>query len=264
MKVCHLDPSEWMTVTVPAFQSLLCWTALFAMIPLAATGQTSYPMLMSLEPVAAQVGSSSEHELHSRYSMFGAREVLVTGHGVTGEVITPMELDKDGKEPSLTKMTLKFTVAADAVSGVRDFRIVGPSGASTLGQLVIVRGQVVQEADKNDTLETATECVVPATICGAVEKSEDVDFYKFQVNEPQRLTFHTRAMRLQDKIHDLQQHIDPIIAIRNSTGSTLAAADNVYAADPFLSYHFSQPGEYFLEVRDVRYQGIGTGNTPLK
>lgn len=31
-------------------------------------------------------------------------------------------------------------------------------------------------------------------------------------------------------------------------------ADNTYAADPFLSHSF-EPGEYLLEVRDVRYQG---------
>ena len=62
-------------------------------------------------------------------------------------------------------------------------------------------------------------------------------------------------MRLQDRIHDLQQHADPILSIRNASGSTLAAADNVFAADPFLVYTFPETGDYFLELRDVRFQG---------
>ena len=63
-------------------------------------------------------------------------------------------------------------------------------------------------------------------------------------------------MRLEDKIHDLQTHVDPIITVKSAaTGSTVAAANNQYAADPFLSHHFEHPGEYLLEVRDVRYSG---------
>ena len=107
---------------------------LLACSAIPARAQTSYPMLMSLQPTAAQVGTDSEHEVESRYSMFGAYQVIVHGEGVTGEIITPMELGKDGKEPSLTKIKVKFHIAADAIPGVRDFRIIGPTGASTLGR----------------------------------------------------------------------------------------------------------------------------------
>ncbi len=220
-----------------------------------ACAQTSYPMIMSLTPVAAQIGTTSEHTLESRYSMFGAYKVFVTGDGVTANVVTKMELDKDGKEPSLTKIKLNFSVAEDAMPGVRDFRIVGPTGASTLGQVVITRDPILIEDPKNDTAATAQNITLPATVCGIVEKTEDVDFYRFKLDKPTSLTFHCRAMRLQDRIHDLQTHVDPIITVRNAkTNSTLAAVDNSYAADPLLSHDF-QPGEYLLEVRDVRYSG---------
>ena len=220
-----------------------------------AHAQRSYPMLMNLSPTAAQLGETSEHTVESRYSMFGANQVLVSGDGVTGEVVTPMELDKDGKEPALTEIKLKFTVAAEAMPGVRDFRIIGPTGPSTIGQIVITRDPVIVEDPKNDTQQTAQAVTVPSTLCGCVEKAEDVDFYRFVIEQPTSLTFHCLAMRLEDRIHDLQTHVDPLIAIRNAkTGSTLAAADNNFAADPFLSYSF-EPGEYLLEVRDVRYQG---------
>ena len=50
-------------------------------------GQTAYPMLMSIEPAACQLGSHSEHTLKSRYGMQGAFDVLVSGTGVRGEVV---------------------------------------------------------------------------------------------------------------------------------------------------------------------------------
>ena len=123
-------------------------------------------MLMNLSPTAAQLGQTSEHTVESRYSMFGANQVLVSGEVVTGEVVTPMELDKDGKEPALTQIKLKFTVAAEAMPGVRDFRIIGPTGPSTIGQIVITRDPVIVEDPKNDTQETALAVTIPSTLCG--------------------------------------------------------------------------------------------------
>ena len=220
-----------------------------------AYGQTSYPMLMRLHPCSAQVGQTSEHELEARYNLHGATEVLISGEGVTGEIATPMTLKPGENRPNLSKIQIRFQVADDARPGVRDFRVMTPQGVSTLGQLVIVRDGVVVEAEKNDTASQAQEIPLPATICGGIERAEDVDFYKFRVEAGTSLNFHVRSMRLQDKIHDLQQHVDPLIALRNSTGTTLATSDNVYAGDPFLSHHFEHAGEYYLEIRDVRYQG---------
>lgn len=217
--------------------------------------QTSYPMLLSLKPVAAQIGEASEHTLSSTHSMFGAQQVFVSGTGVTGEVLTKMEKDQNGKAPNLQTIQLKFTVAADAMPGVRDFRVVCESGASTVGQLVIVPDPVISEQVKNDTRELSQPIVLPAVLCGTIEKAEDVDFYKFQVTTPATYYFHVQAMRLEDKIHDLQTHVDPIITIRSSNGATVAAADNRYAADPLLKCSIEHPGEYLIEVRDVRYEG---------
>lgn len=229
---------------------------LYCLIVMTASGvqaQTSYPMLMSLKPVAAQVGQTSEHTLKSRYTMFGAYDVIVTGEGVTGEIVHP-EI-KEGETPKLQEIKVRFTVAADALPGVRDFRIGTPNGVSTLGQLVVAGDPISQEDGDNNTRDKANAITLPATICGAIEKAEDVDYYKFSAEAGQALSFHVRSQRLQDRIHDLQQHVDPILSIRDANGTTLAASDNYFFADPFLHYQFKHAGEYFIEVRDVRYQG---------
>ncbi len=233
-----------------------------------ASAQTSYPMLMSLDPVAAQVGQTSEHTLRSRYSMHGAHQVLVSGEGVTGEIVPP-EI-KEGDTKPLETIQLRFTVAPDAAPGVRDFRLVTPQGASTLGQVVIVRDPVVSETGENNTPEQAQPIAVPAVVCGAVEKAEDVDYFKFTVEAGAAFSFHVRSMRLQNKIHDLQQHADPILTLRSAAGVTLAASDNHFYGDPLIAYTFEHAGEYLLEIRDVRYYGnqfwrysIEISNRPL-
>lgn len=221
-----------------------------------AMAQQSYPMLMSVDPVAAQVGSTSEHVLKSRYTMEDAYEVLVAGDGVIGEIVLP-EPPKDGeKKPSpLQSLTVRFKVEPHATPGVRDFRVATPNGVSTVGQLTIVKDAVVVETKDNDNITAATSFELPATLCGRIEKAEDIDLFKFHADANETICFHVRCMRLQDRIHDLQQHADPILSIRNGSGSTIASSDNVFAADPFVCQTFTEAGDYYLELRDVRYQG---------
>lgn len=228
---------------------------LVAAAPTVVQAQQAYPMLMSIEPVAAEVGKTSEHVVKSRYTMADAYDVLVVGEGVRGEVVLP-EPKKDQKKPaSLQALTVKFHVDPEASPGVRDFRIATPNGISTVGQLVIVKDPVVVESGDNNKIESATAAELPATLCGRIERAEDVDFFKFHVEANETICFHVRCMRLQDRIHDLQQHADPIISIRNAAGSTIVSTDNAFAADPILVHTFAEAGDYYLELRDVRYQG---------
>ncbi|NQV26455.1 MAG: pre-peptidase C-terminal domain-containing protein [Rhodopirellula sp.] len=223
------------------------------LLPQLVRAQTGYPMVMSLKPTALQVGSAAEIEFHTRYSLFGAYQVLVNGEGVSGEVLHPEK--KPGETPSLTTMKVRFTADATALPGVRDVKIATPQGISTVGQLVIVQDPVVYETAKNNTRDQATELPIPATACGVIEANEDVDFFKFNVEAGTELNFHVRCARLEDRIHDMQRHADPMLTIRNAMGGTVAASDNYFFGDPFLSVKFDRAGEYFLEIRDVRYHG---------
>ena len=216
-------------------------------------GQTAYPMIMSLSPVAAQTGATSLHTVNSRYDLTGAYQIMISGSGVRGEIVAEPN-SKTAKKTNIA-LKIKLTVAKDAMPGVRDFRIATPRGVSTVGQLVVVGAPVVRETKDNNVPTSATPTTVPATLCGALEKSEDVDVFRFRAEAHTPLYFHMRAMRLQDRIHDLQQHVDPILTVRNSRGVTLATSDNFFFADPLVGIVVPKTDDYFLEVRDVRYQG---------
>jgi hypothetical protein len=226
---------------------------------------TFFPMVMSISPVAVQVGRTSECVVSARYNLEGAYQVLVSGAGVTAEaeglVKEQPQIKGQGsgvrgqKRRQLNRLKVRFKVDPHAMPGVRDVRIATPQGASTLGQLVVVRDPVIRESGPNDTMQTAREITLPATVCGAIEKAEDVDYYKFHAAAGTVLTFHVRSQRLENKIHDLQEHADPILTLRNSAGTVLAANDNYFFGDPLLYYRFPTTGDYYLEIRDVRYLG---------
>ena len=222
-----------------------------------AHAQTAYPMLMSIKPIALQAGTTAEALIQSRYSMAGAYQVLVSGEGVAADVV-PSETkpDDSDKKSTTDKLKIRFSAISDALPGVRDVRIATPQGVSTVGQLVIVRDPVTQESASNNTPAEAQSIYLPAAVCGTIEKAEDIDYFKFHVAAGAELNFVVRCARLEDRIHDLQTHADPIVTLRTSDGATLAVADNhLYYADPVLSHRFEQAGDYLLEIRDVRYQG---------
>jgi hypothetical protein len=236
-------------------------TLLFAgcLSPLAAAQtNNSYPMLMNLKPAAAIVGQTSEHELSARYNLAGASGVIISGTGVRGEAV-PLETekpeDKDRNDVANSKCKLKITCDPDALPGIRDFRVWTPHGVSTVGQLVIAREPLVSEVLDNDTVDKAQSIPLPATICGTIEKGEDLDFYKIRIDQPGAWTFHMTSQRLQNRLHDMQTRVDPMITLRNISGSTIASSDNSFAGDPLMHVQIDTAGEYLLEVRDVRYQG---------
>jgi hypothetical protein len=221
----------------------------------AARSDTFYPMLMSIHPVAVQAGTTTECEVEARYNLHGTYQVFVTGDGVSAEAEPPAKPADPAKKPVLAKIKVRFKVVADALPGVRDVRLATPQGASTVGQIVVVRDPIIREAPNNDTMKTAQAITLPAAVCGVIEKAEDVDYYKFNVAAHTALTFHVWSQRLQNRIHDLQEHSDPIITLKNSTGTVLAANDNFFFGDPLLHYRFATAGEYYLEIRDARYSG---------
>ena len=225
----------------------------------AAPADTFYPMILAVRPVAVQAGTTCVCEFESRYNLHGAYQVFVSGTGVSGSVDPPAPLKPGQKPPAtrplLTRLKVRFKTAADALPGMRDVRLITPQGASTLGQIVVVRDPIVVEAPNNNTMQTAQPIALPAAVCGALEAAEDVDFFKFHVTAGQALTFHTYCHRLANRIHDLQVVADPILFVRDDKGTVLASNDNYYAADPLLHYKFEKAGAYYLEVRDVRFAG---------
>jgi hypothetical protein len=228
--------------------------------------QTSYPMITHTSPVAVQRGKTSEVTLSGQMDFSGVYKVLFEGTGMSGEVVPNSGIPtssptakanktKPGQKPQVHSVNLKITVAPDVTPGIRQFRLASNLGISSIGQLVIADDPVVRESGDNNTADKANPIPVPCVVCGAFEAAEDVDYFKFHAEGGQVLTFEVFCARLQDRIHDLQKHADPMVILFDAEGRELAENDDFYFADPVLSYSIPKTGDYFIQIRDSKYEG---------
>ncbi|SIN86852.1 pre-peptidase C-terminal domain-containing protein [Singulisphaera sp. GP187] len=231
--------------------------------PELARAQTSYPMLTRVTPTAARRGETVEITIVGGGRFDGAWQLLCEGPGLAGTVLDgatppagdPKAMRRGGRTSGTVKASV--TIAPDAPLGPREIRVATPQGISSVGLIVVVDDRVVTEADDaaNDRPESAQALELPAVVSGLIGKTEDVDWYSFSATAGQTLTFSVWANRLENKIHDLQTHFDPILAIHDAQGRELAVDDNHDFADPLLSYKFKDAGTYRLQIRDTTYTG---------
>lgn len=221
-----------------------------------AMAQVSYPMVARVQPAALQRGQTVEATIGGTQNFAGASALLFEGAGLSGEVVADPAKPADAKKPVNT-IKARITATADAALGPREFRVVTPQGVSSTAVLLIVADPVVVEADDkaNDTQANAQKAAVPGAWTGSIGKAEDVDWYAFDVQAGQTLTFSVWGNRLENVIHDLQAHLDPILQLHDASGRELAADDNRDYADPLLIHRFEQAGTYYLQVRDTTYAG---------
>jgi hypothetical protein len=226
--------------------------ALVLLLAPAASAQISFPMVTHVSPVAVQRGTTAEVTVECRTSsLAGAYKVLVEGTGVTAEVL-PVKPPATGAQPACK---LKVTVAANAALGAREFRIASDLGISSLGQLLIADAPVVAEPAVPSTQAKPLAVPVPSVVCGRIRALEAVDYYTFTAKAGQTLTLEVVCARVQDKIHDLQKHADPLVAVFDAAGRELAASDDGYFADPVLTFKVPKDGTYTVTVRDAKYDG---------
>jgi hypothetical protein len=230
--------------------------ALWMVLPAVAAAQTSYPMITHTMPVAVQRGKTTVVTVAGQMNFAGVYKALFQGDGIQAEVVSqPVPKGAPKQPPLVRSVQLKLTVAADAALAVRDFRLASSLGVSSIGQLVVVDDPVVQESGVNNTRDKANLIPVPCVVAGRIEALEDVDYFRFHAEAGQVLTFEVLCARIQDKIHDLQKHADPMLTLYDGEGRELAANDDFYFADPLLSYRFTKAGDYYIQVRDSKYDG---------
>jgi hypothetical protein len=225
-------------------------------------------MLSRVEPTAVQRGTTVDILVSGTGtgSFAGAWQLLSERPGLEGQIIVGAveKADEKGSDSSSKGMRrargsvkARLTAASDAPLGPRELRVATPQGASSVGLIVVVDSPVVTEIDDkaNDQAAGAPMIRLPVAVTGVIGKTEDVDWYAVEAQAGQRIVFRVWGNRLENKIHDLQTHFDPILVLHDALGRELAADDNHAFADPVLAYEFKEAGRYLLEVRDTTYAG---------
>jgi hypothetical protein len=218
-------------------------------------------MLTRVQPVALERGQTADVTISGVQNLSAATGLLFEGSGLEATVseASPPPQAATTKRRSVAAGSVKarIKVSADARLGPRELRVMTPRGASSVGMVVVVSEPVAVEADDkaNDEPARSQAVSLPAAIAGSIGKNEDVDWYSFQAEKGQSITFCLWGNRLEDKIHDLQMHLDPVLSLYDDKGRELAVNDNTLFADPLLIHRFQESGTYLIQVRDTTYAG---------
>jgi hypothetical protein len=217
------------------------------------------PSISSVAPLAIAPGTATKISLVG--ANLAVEPQLWTGFPVAQAAwIKPAE----SKKPDLTHAAFTLQPDPSVGPGIYGLRVVTPGGVSNLKLIMVDDLPTVPEKSDNKSREKAQTLKLPVAIDAACE-AETSDFYAFEVKAGDRLSIETVARRLGTPV-------DATIRLLDAAGRELAYADDdeTAGADARLSHRFEQAGQYFVEVRDVRYLGSGSyryrlriGNFPL-
>ncbi|TWU09073.1 hypothetical protein CA54_43130 [Symmachiella macrocystis] len=132
--------------------------------------------------------------------------------------------------------------------GVYDVRSSGLFGMSNPRTFVVGTHGEVQEAEANNTPETATAIQQGAVVNARSNAAGDIDFFKFPATKGQRLIIECRAKRIDSRMDATLELYDP-------NGRRVAFSRNEMRGDPLIDYTIPADGEYLLRVYDFLYQG---------
>jgi hypothetical protein len=141
-----------------------------------------------------------------------------------------------------------------------DFHGAGDSLASAVTASDLTTNPLLEVAERepNETTDQASEVSIPAILTGAIDRSGDVDIFKFKVKPGEKLAFEIETPEV------ASPYFNPLIRILNAQGEEVMT--NVYKRIPVQSmeywgtvepkaiHTFKEGGEYFFQIRDATLQ----------
>ncbi|MDR1280349.1 MAG: peptidase [Opitutaceae bacterium] len=220
---------------------------------------------------SAATGAAAPHTLEITLggkTLEGAREVWISGEGVTGEVLTitqptPAQINEAKKRDEVASQTarLRLTLAPDAAPGARDLRIMADAGLSNRFRFEIGRLPEVLETEPNNTHAQARALpplpALPVTVNGQITNA-DRDHFRFHATAGEQLLLQVRARAIKPYLADavpgwFQARMTLYDA---ATGKKIAEVDDYrFDPDPLLLWTVPATGDYIVEIEDALSRG---------
>ncbi len=218
------------------------------------------PRLARIVPPGGQRGTTVEVMLQGRY-LDKPEEVLVYEPGITVESVEMIEGNVEmrgyrGRVEAGSGVRVKLKIADDCSLGVHGMRLRTAAGISeyqrfSVGPFATIEEEERTQQARNDKRETAQAVPLNSSVLGRMMDPTDVDLYRFEAKQGQRLSAEIEAVRLgvDQGIPDLH------IAVLDADGKRLIAADDsaLFLQDPVVSLLAPKDGTYFVEIRHATY-----------
>ncbi|MBI2929533.1 MAG: PPC domain-containing protein [Verrucomicrobia bacterium] len=233
----------------------LCWLLLAA---LPATAQP-VPKLNSLSAEWLKRGSTTEVVLEGE-GLNAVTDLIFSGElGLSGsraplpQAVATLEGSKGGIAPAGDddkKFTARIGVAPEATLGAREVRARTASGLSNPLTVNVSDIPEILELEPNNSTNEAQVVELPVGLSGVIHEAAQIDWFRFKASKGRRLIFDVQANRR-------GAPLDPSLGLFDVNGKELARGEDDHGLDSFIDFTVPEDGEYFLQMRDFRYQGGG-------
>ncbi|MEM8734983.1 MAG: PPC domain-containing protein [Planctomycetota bacterium] len=214
--------------------------ALIALLTFVPCGIADQPTISALSPPGFQSGTEAE-VLITGARLADTKELLLYDPGI--EIV---EL----KAEAGNKVRAKLKISEECEPGLHALRLATETGISNLRYYGVSPLPQVAESEPNSDFEQPQPIELNSTINGVVT-TEDVDYYRVELKQGQKLTVEVEGLRLGTEF------FDPFVAILDAKRFELARSDDapLLQQDGVCSYVAPENGQYLIEVRESSFGG---------
>ncbi len=242
---------------MPFFNGLSRWSACASVamffITMAGSATATFPVVERLEPLGVQSGRETKVTFHGA-RLNDASEVISDDPRIR---ILDVKVG-DGKAAEAT-----IDVDDSVMPGLYPLRLVTRSGIANVRLLAVGRMPVTQEVEPNSFIDEAQSVEMNHTIEGVIT-NEDVDLFRVDLKEGQRLTVETEGIRLAFSLRN-SNILDPFVAILDDEENEVASSDDspLLQQDGLCTYTAPEAGTYTVMIRDSSFRGSDTSGYRL-
>ncbi len=164
-----------------------------------------------------------------------------------------------------TVESIQVSIGAETPTGEQSLRVQTPSGLATNARpFAIGKWAEMLETEPNNTTGNANAVTTPITLNGKIDKSDDIDRFSFEIEEPQLLVFEVEALKLSSKLDALLTLYGPgkpmgaseDMAWSDDKEQVLMVNDDATSgADARIDWNFEKAGQYAITIRDLNNHG---------
>ena len=163
-----------------------------------------------------------------------------------------------------TVESIQVSIGPETPAGEQSLRVQTPSGLATNPHpFAIGNWAEMVETEPNNTTGNANAVTTPITLNGKIDKPGDVDYFSFEIEEPQLLVFEVESLNLSSKLDALLTLYGPgkpmeaseEMAWDANKEQVLMVNDDAINADARIDWNFEETGKYSIAIRDLNNQG---------
>jgi len=198
--------------------------------------------LEAVFPSGGQTGTSFDVRVTKGSDLDDLKRLVFNHPGLKA---VPKKASTDGKQPPAN--TFVVSIADDVPVGLYEVRAAGKFGLSNPRTFVVGRLNETVENEANNTQDAANPLRLNQTVNGVISATTDIDVFKFDGGEGQRVVLDCRAARIDSQL-------EATLELYTSRGRRIGYAHTGLRGDPVLAVTLPADDTYHVKLFDFTYR----------